>query len=72
MFEIIMQVLAGLGIAFIGDKVMPAPAPPTPDLRTGISNLPILKIVALALFLALGSFIAIFVGRKLRIFRTRR
>lgn len=72
MIELILQVLAGLGLAFIGDKVLPAPAPPTPDYRSGISTWGPLKIGVFAVILAVGAFLAIFVGKKLHIIKSRR
>jgi hypothetical protein len=70
-FESILQVFAGLGLAFVSDKFLPAPTGTTTDYRTGFSSWGPVKIAVFAVILVVGSFLAIFVGKKLKIFKRK-
>ena len=72
MLQIVIQVLAGLGLGFLWDKVIPAPTPPATDYRTGIASWGPLKIGLLAVVLIIGAFLSIFLGRKLKLFKPSR
>jgi hypothetical protein len=68
--EIVMQVLAGMGIMSVADKVLPDKVPNYQPVSSPIGfNI---KTIVTVISLAIGAFLVIFLGRKFKIFKTRR
>jgi hypothetical protein len=69
--EIIMQVLAGVGLVWVGDKVLPDKTGAQP---VGIASWGVLKITLFVVCMVAGGFILIFLSKKLglKLFKSRR
>ena len=70
-FEIVLQLLAGVGLVWVGDKVIPEKTSTTP---VGISTWGPVKIGIFILTMAIGGFLLVFLSKKLglKLFKSKR
>ena len=63
MWVTVIRIFAGLGLGWLVDKFIPDPPVP----KTGLSSMPILKLVIIAVVAVIGGLLVVFVGKKLGI-----
>jgi hypothetical protein len=59
----LLRVCAGLGLGWAVDKFIPDPPAP----KTGLSGMPVLRLVIIAVVVTIGILLIAFVGKKLGI-----
>jgi hypothetical protein len=71
-FELILQVLAGVGLTVGVEKFLPSTNPVNP--QTGIASWGPLKIALFVILIVTGGIVIVFLGKKLglKIFKHRR
>lgn len=67
----IVALLGALATVFVGDKIASGSTTAPADLKTGISTWGPFKLAIFVTLMAAGAFVALFLGKKLKILNRR-